>query len=227
MLVANGDALDVSCGTAQVLQSERGLVAPFNRGIEWLREHANPRDWVCWFDDDDLYCANYLEEIAAASRDGATACSRPVVWMRSPECELWQSGGPGRHHGPTLASRLDVTVPIPEKGRSFGEDGDWVLAMQARGIEFATLPVNGFCWMRGDRRHACPLDTNAFRMLGAIERHYGTFDERVVSGEIERAPELVAPLAVDHDHVRSLLNFAACEAAINQRGLLWLTNQLS
>lgn len=211
VIVANGaakdDALDRRVDRSDVilLRSRDGIVAPFNVGLEWLRRHADPHDWVCWWDDDDLYCKTYLEPIASVARAGALAASRPVVWMRSTEGELWQSGGEGRHHGPTLASRLDATVPIPDNGRSLGEDGDWVLEMQKRGVVFAECPVDGFCWMRHEHRHACPLDTEAFRQLAAIERYYGPFDRRVVEGVERREPTRPTRPPVDHDRLHALL----------------------
>jgi glycosyltransferase involved in cell wall biosynthesis len=194
---------------------EAGLVNALNIGLAMIQHFAHPEDWVCKFDDDDLYGRDYVERVMRLD-PSAQAAGRTHVWVRSQSQRLWgldfgdiNTNAP---HGPTLAARAGCFLPFKRQRCPWGEDSAWWSDMRAAGVRFHDVGRDGFCWVRSNdahHKHSYPFADNEMRdtaINGVYD--YGEFDVRVAMGEAPTPPGQLLP--------QQDLDFAAYEAAINK-----------
>jgi hypothetical protein len=204
--VRNGAGLDVDPGQlldagAIVVESEHGCAEYVNAGIAEVRKRAAPADLFLKFDSDDYYGPRYVERALAAAAPGVVA-GQTSFFVRTTDCELWSvvwsHGGIGDTHGPTLGCLVRDLLGFPRSPSDWGEDGLWLRAMLASGVEFRAVPQGHFAYCRhADRRHAFPVADESLRHLwpGAVVESLGPWDERIVNGEL--APARRDPIPFD------------------------------
>lgn len=204
--VRNGAGLDVDPDSlrqagAVVTESAPGCAEYINAGLAEVRRRAKAGDLFLKVDSDDYYGPRYVERALAAAGPRVAVC-QTSIFVRLPDGELWSvtwpAGVEGSRHGPTLGCLVRDLLDFPCSPCDWGEDGLWLRAMLASGVEFRAVPQGHFAYCRhANRRHAFPVADGSLRHLwpGAVVESLGPWDERVVNGEL--APARRDPIPFD------------------------------
>lgn len=225
--VRNGAGLDVDplpllAAGALVIESESGCAEYINAGIAEVRKHARTGDLVLKCDSDDYYGPRYVERALAAAEPGIAVC-QTSIFVRLSDGELWSVAWPagveGSRHGPTLGCLVRDLLDFPCSPCDWGEDGLWLRAMLASGVEFRAVPQGHFAYCRhAGRRHAFPVADESLRHLwpGAVVESLGPWNERIINGEL--APARRDPIPFDPRRLAdvgdALLRGRAARAAV-------------
>lgn len=207
VVVENGARWTGPTEHVHVILSDRGVAKYMNAGLDYVRAHAKPDDWVLKCDSDDYYEERFARDILDC--DGE-ACACASIYVETDDGDQWFVDFgvvPGAIiqrnialHGPTMAVRVRHAVDVPEPdSRGFGEDLLWGEAIRARGVQWRCLPPDGFVWCRHgvERGHAFPVHgRDILHMFPAIVTNVATGER--FTADPERRRRIVGGLTMRH-----------------------------
>lgn len=199
VIVENGKGVNLWDKTKDlnehIIQSKPGAANYINAGIEYVKKHCGPDDWFLKFDSDDFYGKDRVRQVNELAEHGAEACGAVSIFVKSENNDMFALDSkiefkdkierPHMPHGPTLGAKISSTVKFPIPPEPWGEDAYWIEDMRCSGVDFHSLPIEGFTYVRHNTgTHTFPVPDGLVRHLWFVDVYnIGEWSEKIAEGK--------------------------------------------